>query len=44
VENFSAFIAHYESPPPTPTPRPRRVREIAPPPNRIPMIRRRFRF
>ncbi len=42
VENFSAFIAHYESPPPTP--RPRRLTEISPHQNRITVIRRRFRL
>jgi len=42
VQNFSAFIAHYESPPPTP--RPHRLTEIPPPPNCRPMIRRRFRL
>lgn len=44
VENFSAFIAHYESPPPPTPPRPRRLREIPPHANRMPMIRRHFRF
>jgi hypothetical protein len=42
VQNFSAFIADYESPPPTPRPR----RSTASPPhlNRSPMIRRSFRL
>src|SRR5262245_54044994 len=38
VQNFSAFIADYESPPPTP--RPRRLTEIPLHPNRTPLIRR----
>jgi hypothetical protein len=42
VQNFSAFIADYEPPPPTP--RPRRSTEIPPHPNRSPMIRRSFRL
>lgn len=42
VENFSAFIAQYESPPPTP--RPRRLTEIPPHPTRMTVIRRRFRL
>lgn len=42
VQNFSAFIALYESPPPTP--RPRGFTEIPPQPNRRPIIRRSFRF
>ncbi len=42
VENFGAFIADYEPPPPTP--RPRRSTEIPPHPNRSPMIRRSFRL
>ena len=42
VQNFSAFIAHYESPPPPP--RPPRLRETPPQANHRPMIRRHFRF
>lgn len=42
VQNFSAFIAHYEPPPPTL--RPRRLTETPPHPYRRPMIRRSFRL
>lgn len=42
LQNFIAFIAHYESPPSTS--RPRRLSDIPPHPNRRPMIRRSFRF
>ena len=42
VNNFRAFVARYE--PPAPTPRPRRVKETPPLPNRLPRIRRHFRF
>ena len=42
VDNFSAFIAQYEPPPPTS--RPRKLAEIPPNPQRMPMIRRQFRF
>ena len=42
VQNFSAFIAGYESPPTTP--QPRRLTDIPPDPNRRLMIRRRFRL
>ncbi|KAF0187912.1 MAG: hypothetical protein FD168_2148 [Desulfobulbaceae bacterium] len=42
VQNFSAFIAHYEPPPPTK--QPRRPIEAAPCPHRRPYISRGFRF
>jgi hypothetical protein len=42
VQNFSAFIACYESPPPTR--RPLRLTEMLPHPNRRPMIQRGFRL
>lgn len=42
VQNFSAFIAFYESPPPTR--RPQRSTEIPPHPNRRPVTRRSFRL
>ncbi len=42
VQNFSAFVANYESPPSTP--RPQRLTEIPQQPNRLRMIRRSFRL
>lgn len=42
VDNFSAFIAQYESPPPSF--QPHKLAEIPPRPQRLPMIRRHFRF
>ena len=42
LQNFCAFIAQYESPPPTP--QPRRFTEIPTNPNRLPIIRRGFRL
>jgi hypothetical protein len=42
VDNFTAFIAPYESPPPTP--RLRKLMVTPPRQNRLPMIRRRLRF
>lgn len=42
VQNFSAFIAHYEPPPPTP--RLRRMTETPPHPYRRPIIRMSFRL
>jgi hypothetical protein len=42
VQNFSAFIAHYESPPPTR--RPRKLAGAPPPQNQRVMMRRKFRL
>lgn len=42
VQNFSAFIADYESPPPVL--QPRRLKEISPLPNRTSMIQRKLRL